>query len=370
MLNHIRNAALGALAVLALAAPASAQSCQGDIAQDGRVDGGDLGLVLANWGPVSSSAVSRACDLNNDNVVSGIDLGILLGSWGACPIIVPTWAELIEATPDPQVVTSASLRASISATRYAWRVRDRQTQIEFLLVPPGTFQMGCQFPTLQSQCTPQEFPVHEVTLTNPFYLGRFEVTQSQWQAQRGSNPSFFQSPSPEVPASDVPKRPVDSIPWNLATEFASALGMRLPTEAEWEYACRAGTRTAFHSAPGFPNGISDEGAIGIIAWCNLNAGTGGQTHPVGMKGGNALGFHDMHGNAWEWVSDWLDFYPTGGAPQTNPTGPSQPGNLVWRAYRGGSTESRLSEANCSYRFGAPPINSANERSGFRVARNP
>ena len=179
MLNHIRNAALGALAVLALAAPATAQSCAGNLTADNRVDGEDLGLMLAAWGP----CVGCAADLDGNGVVDGADLGQLLAAWGVCPgIYVPQWATLVEALPDPAVVTDPMLRAAIEATGLAWRVRDTATQVEMLLVPPGTFQMGCIMASNLWRCWPWEQPVHQVTLTNAFYLGRYEVTQSQWTA--------------------------------------------------------------------------------------------------------------------------------------------------------------------------------------------
>ena len=103
-------------------------------------------------------------------------------------IVIPTWATLLEGLPDSAVVTDANLRAAIVASGFAWRVRDNATNIEMLLVPGGTFIMGCS-PT-DTMCWPDESPAHQVTLTNAFYIGRYEVTQAQWQAKMGSNPSF------------------------------------------------------------------------------------------------------------------------------------------------------------------------------------
>jgi formylglycine-generating enzyme required for sulfatase activity len=231
--------------------------------------------------------------------------------------VVPSWATLVEAQPDPAVVTNASLRAAIEATGLAWRVRDTATQVEMLLVPPGTFQMGCIMGSNQYGCYGEELPVHQVTLTNAFYLGRYEVTQSQWVATMGSNPSVFQGQS------DSASRPVERVSWNTIQGYLSATGFRLPTEAEWEYACRAGTQTPFY------NGSTDDSTVGALAWYSANSGN--QTRPVGGKLANAFGFHDMLGNVWEWVNDWYGGYTA--EAQTNPTGPV---SASYRVFRGGS----------------------------------
>jgi hypothetical protein len=102
--------------------------------------------------------------------------------------------------------------------------------------------------------------------------------------------------------------------------------MQLPTEAQWEYACRAGTTTPFHSGPGFPNGTTDDNLVSQIAWFNCNGGC--NTHAVGTKAANALGLHDMLGNVWEWQSDWYGDYTS--SAQTNPTGPGSGSNRVLR----------------------------------------
>ena len=125
------------IAVSGLDAGASAQ-CPADFDANGAVNGADLGLLLSAWGTCGSPCPR---DLDADGVVGGSDLGILLGAWGECPpAVVPAWATLVEPNPDPAVVTSAPLRAAIRATGFAWRVRDSSSQVEMLLVPPGTFQ--------------------------------------------------------------------------------------------------------------------------------------------------------------------------------------------------------------------------------------
>jgi formylglycine-generating enzyme required for sulfatase activity len=360
-------AAFFTIASLALTAPAAQAPCPSDITGDGSVDAQDLALLLNDWGTSGSSA-----DISGDGVVDGFDLGKLFGSWGQCAV-VPAWATLIEPSPDPEVVWDDDLRGAILATGYAWRVKDTATQIEMLLIPPGTFQMGCSTEYL---CEGDENPGHTVTLTNAFYMARYEVTQAQWQARMGSNPSQFQSASSEVPAAQVPNRPVDSVSWNTVQGFLypsvplAQTGMRLPTEAEWEYAYRAGTTTAFHGYTGNLSGTNDDTLVGNIAWYWENSNS--QTRPVGGKLANGYGLHDMSGNVWEWVNDWYGDYS--GAPQTDPVGPA---SGVYRVLRGGSWclyprlctayarhngfDAHLPEGLCG-RFLSIPL-------GFRVARS-
>jgi formylglycine-generating enzyme required for sulfatase activity len=203
-----------------------------------------------------------------------------------------------------------------------------------------------------------------VTLTNAYYIGRYEVTQAQWTARMGSNPSFFQSASAQVPAAQVPNRPVEMVSWNTIQGFLAATGLRLPTEAEWEYAYRAGTTTAFHSMPALPNGTNLDTQVGIIAWFNSNAAS--QTRPVGGKAANALGLHDMSGNVAEWVNDWFGNTYYASSPSTNPPGPE---NGVYRVNRGGSRWSLSDGLRSSERNGNNPT-LVTSSLGFRVARTP
>ena len=330
-----------------------AQSCLGDLDADRTVTGADLGILLGQWGQAGSG------DLNGDGIVGGADLGLLLGVWGACPVTIPSWATLLEAQPDPAVVTNATLRAAISASGLAWRVRDTATQMEMMLVPPGTFTMGCTASN-QYVCDGDgvENPTHSVTFTQSFYMGRYELTQGQWVAKMGSKPSWFQGAS----YPDAANRPVEQVSWNTIQGYLSATGMRLPSEAEWEYAYRAGTTTAFHSMPGYPNGTNDDNQVGTIAWYGSNSGS--QTHAVGGKAANALGLHDMAGNVKEWVNDWIEGYSSGA--QTNPLGPV---SGSFRVFRGGSWGNVTGNVRSSDRGGNSP-DEPNYRIGFRVARNP
>jgi formylglycine-generating enzyme required for sulfatase activity len=264
--------------------------------------------------------------------------------------VVPSWATLIEAQPDPAVVTDPALRAAITATGLAWRVRDTATQVEMMLIPPGTFQMGCIMGSNQYGCYDWELPVHQVTLTNAFYLGRYEVTQSQWVATMGSNPSHFQG------SSDSASRPVEQVSWTTIQGYLSATGFRLPTEAEWEYACRAGTHTPFY------NGSIDDNTVGALAWYSPNSD--GQTHAVGGKAANGFGLYDMLGNVWEWVNDWYGGYSS--VAQTNPTGPA---NATYRVIRGGSWTDDTDYVRSSNRYYVS-LGTSYYSLGFRVARNP
>jgi formylglycine-generating enzyme required for sulfatase activity len=357
--QSVAHAPLTVVCVAALVAltarPAMAQ-CPEDITGNGLVNGADLGLVLAAWG--SDGTDEPGSDINADGLVNGADLAFVIGAFGPC-ITVPSWATLIEAQPDPAVVWDADLRAAITATGLAWRVKDTATQIEMVLIPPGSFQMG-----EQGWAT----PVHQVTLTNAFYLGRYEVTQAQWQARMGSNPSYFQSPSSDVPADQVPNRPVERVSWNMiagAGGFMAQTGMRLPTEAEWEYAYRAGTTTAFHGFTGYPNGTNDDTLVGSIAWYTSNSNI--QTRPVGGKAANGFGLHDMAGNVSEWVNDWHGDYSA--EPQVNPQGHPTGQYGQYRVFRGGSWTSDSSYLRASVRLQVPPV-IPGYGIGCRAARSP
>jgi formylglycine-generating enzyme required for sulfatase activity len=268
-----------------------------------------------------------------------------------------TWYTILEQNPNSAVVTNVTLRNAITATGYPWRVRDNGTQIEMVLVPGGTFTMGCTASNAYA-CASDENPTHSVTITNAFYMGRYEVTQAEWQARMGSNPSSFQGAS----YPDAASRPVEQVSWNTIQGFLTATRMQLPTEAQWEYACRAGTTTAFHGFTGFLSGTNDDTLVGNIAWYTTNSGN--QTHAVGGKAANALGLHDMSGNVWEWCSDWEGAYSAGA--QTNPAGPATGLNIV---IRGGSWLANTGVARSSDRYISAAFSSPSHI-GFRVTKAP
>jgi formylglycine-generating enzyme required for sulfatase activity len=324
------------------------EQCTGDLNHDTQVNGADLGVLLGQW---ASSGGTTGADLNLDGVVNGADLGFMLGAWGSCSVSFPNWATVIEAQPDPLVVTDPTMRAAITAIGLPWRVRDTATQIEMLLVPPGNFTMGCTASNGDA-CTTDETPAHPVFLTGEFYMGRYEVTQAQWMATMGSNSSYFQGAS----YPDASNRPVDSVSWNTIQGYLGATGMRLATEAEWEYACRAGTTTSFN------NGSSDDATVGTIAWYFSNSGS--QTHAVGGKAANALGLYDMEGNVWEWVFDWYGAYSA--STQSNPNGPV---SGTSRVLRGGSWSHEANRVYSSSRGSMAPGYTKSDI-GFRVVKNP
>ncbi|HUT32377.1 MAG TPA: SUMF1/EgtB/PvdO family nonheme iron enzyme [Planctomycetota bacterium] len=184
--------------------------------------------------------------------------------------------------------------------------------IRLRLIPAGRFLMG------SNKGGNDEKPVHEVTIAKPFYIGVHPVTQAEYERVMKANPSHFKGPN----------RPVETVSWNDAVEFCRALSeiehraYRLPTEAEWEYACRAGSTAEYCFG-------DDEAMLGEYAWFDGNSG--GQTHDVGQKKPNAWGLNDMHGNVWEWCSDWHHLYEA--TTQSDPVGPASGG---YRVLRGGS----------------------------------
>ncbi|HET6494179.1 MAG TPA: SUMF1/EgtB/PvdO family nonheme iron enzyme [Thermoleophilia bacterium] len=216
--------------------------------------------------------------------------------------------------------------------------------MELIYVKPGRFTMGS--PASEAGRDNDEAQ-HNVTITRGFYLGRYEVTQAQYQAVMGANPSKWKEPN----------RPVEQVMWNEATEFCNRLSqragkqVRLPTEAEWEYACRAGSTTRFCF------GDSD-GGLGEYAWFSGNSGH--QTHAVGGRKPNAWGLHDMHGNVWEWCADWYGNY---GGDATDPTGPASGGG---RVLRGGSWYRSAQDCRSAFRNRLHPAY-RDYGFGFRVA---
>jgi formylglycine-generating enzyme required for sulfatase activity len=282
----------------------------------------------------------------------------------ACWQLPPWPCTVIEVMPDPAVVYDAALRTQILATGLPWRITESALGIEMLLIPNGTFLMGCSA-SLDYGCGDDESPNHWVTLTKSFYLGRYEVTQAQWHARTGSNPSEY---SPPV-FSDVPTRPVENVSWNdIVNDFQPGTGLRLPTEAEWEYACRAGTTTAFHGYAAMPGGFDDDSLLGNIAWYLLNdpGGKNGTTQPVGQKPANGFGLHDMSGNVYEWCADRFKSGYYSDSPAYDPPGPSSGSN---RVMRGGSWFVNSRFLRSSHRaFNSPGY--YNSDIGFRVARTP
>ena len=184
-------------------------------------------------------------------------------------------------------------------------------------------------------------------------MGRYEVTQAQWTAKMGSNPSYF---VPQNGYSSDTTKPVEQVSWNMiasgSTSFMSLTGLRLPTEAEWEYACRAGTTTARY------------GEVNAIAWYYQNWTIYG-TQQVAGKLPNALGLYDTLGNVWEWCQDWYGPYSSGSV--TNPTGPT---TGTFRLLRGGNWAVNSGSCRASRRTSGTPVSIVGGFIGFRVVRTP
>ncbi|MCI6578134.1 MAG: formylglycine-generating enzyme family protein [Bacteroidales bacterium] len=205
---------------------------------------------------------------------------------------------------------------------------------EMVRVEGGTFRMGATSEQ-GSDAYGDEKPVHSVTLSS-YYIGKTEVTQALWQAVMGSNPSNFKG-------ADLP---VECVSWNDCQEFIQKLNsltgrnFRLPTEAEWEFACRGGNKSNGYKYSGSNN-------LGSVAWYDGNSGD--KTHPVGTKAPNELGIYDMSGNVWEWCGDWYANYTSNS--QTNPKGP-QSGS--YRVRRGGSWRYFVRCCRSSFRYVCDP----------------
>jgi uncharacterized protein (TIGR02996 family) len=206
--------------------------------------------------------------------------------------------------------------------------------MQFALIPPGTFLMGS--PRREKGRYREEGPRHEVEITQPFYLGAHTVTQEQYERVTGTNPSSFAATGDikrKVAGLDTRHFPVDSVLWDQAVAFCAALARlpgerrrgrtyRLATEAEWEYACRAGTTTPFHFGPSL--GSAQANFEASSPYGDAAAGTClGHPVPVGSYPPNAWGVYDMHGNVWEWVADWHspDYYRH--SPRQDPQGPAE-----------------------------------------------
>jgi formylglycine-generating enzyme required for sulfatase activity len=205
---------------------------------------------------------------------------------------------------------------------------------EMIVIPAGSFEMG------------ETGHTHHVAIDKPFALGKYEVTQAQWQAIMGKNPSYFRKCGGNCP--------VEQVSWDDIQQFIRKINQktgkryRLPSESEWEYACRAGGRNEYCG--------SDDASS--VSW---NGGE--KPHPVGRKQANAFGLHDMSGNVWEWVKDtWHESYK--GAPAN---GEAWSGNTSYHVLRGGAWFSMPKDVSAAHRSRSiPPI--ADAGFGFRLAK--
>ncbi len=284
--------------------------------------------------------------------------------------------------PPPLAVTPFDLP---TAQKYqqAWAdylgqpvIRTNGIGMELVLIPPGEFLMGSQ--DTEVDRSDDEEPQHLVRITKPFYLGVYEVTQEQYARVMGNNPSGFKGA----------KLPVEQMSWEEAVEFCKKLSERegqtygLPTEAQWEYACRAGSTTAY----GFGK---DKTELDQYAWYANNAGNavldavqlweagrepyktrlranGCRPHAVGTKMPNVWGLYDMHGNLWEWCQDWFDDRYYVWSSLEDPTGPRQGSQ---RVSRGGGWNGHSRHCRSAHRLSEPPAH-RHDYLGFRVSLVP
>lgn len=263
-------------------------------------------------------------------------------------VVQPKQAPEASVEPPPSMQPAANVTASKPGSPgHVWT--EPITGMKMVWVPDGCYSMGCGGWT--GDCYADESPVHEVCMDG-FWMGMHEVTQGEWRKLMGSNPSKYKKND---------RYPVANISWDDIREYIRKLnseskknhGFRLPTEAEWEYACRSGGKDEKSS------GGSD---VESVAWYSGNSAI--SPHAVGAKSPNGLGIHDMSGNAWEWVEDVYGINAYGEHQRNNPIS-SGPG--AHRVYRGGSWYFDAKYARCGFRYHAPPGTRSVDL-GFRLVR--
>jgi formylglycine-generating enzyme required for sulfatase activity len=205
---------------------------------------------------------------------------------------------------------------------------------ELVRIPAGSFMMG-------SEEYDDEKPVHEVHISE-FYLGRYPVTNEEYERYMAADPGV---PEPEYWGDrqfNRPRQPVVGVSWDDAVKYAEWAGLQLPTEAQWEYACRAGTTTRYYTG-------DTEEDLDRAGWYTDNSDY--KLHPVGEKEPNPWGVYDMHGNVWEWCHDWFDENYYADSPSIDPTGPDTGDN---RVIRGGSFDGGAAGCRSADRDGYGP----------------
>jgi formylglycine-generating enzyme required for sulfatase activity len=231
--------------------------------------------------------------------------------------------------------------------------------MEFVHVPPGSFSRGSPLDESGRESDEEQ---QRVTLTNGYYMQTTEVTQGQWKAVMGVSPPHI------IKCND--KCPVERISWNNAQSFIKKLNKlegadyyRLPTEAEWEYAARAGSKTAFSNGEISILACEGDPTLSEIGWYCGNSSSYPH-HPVAQKNPNAWGIYDMHGSVWEWCVDWYDSYPKGSV--TDPQGPP---DGTERILRGGGLADNASSCRSANRYSLRP-DIIFDYIGFRLVRSP
>ena len=287
-------------------------------------------------------------------IIGGVSLFSLLALVGIGAVI---W-NIYFPKPKPSVVTT---KTPIPKSTISGKEIKNSLGMEFVLVPAGSLIMGA--PESEKDSIEDERPQHQVTISKDFYLGKYEVTQGQWQSLMGSNPSYFNNCGDNCP--------VENVSWDDVQEFIRKLNAkgegtyRLPTEAEWEYSCRAGTTGEY------------AGNLDEMAWYYNNAGdrilneewtqeklksNNNRTHKVGTKQPNSWGLYDMHGNVFEWVEDWYSKYPS--EAKTDSRGPIAGADRIFRGGSFGFTAEYLRSAMRVYN--SPSYRTGNL--GFRLVK--
>jgi formylglycine-generating enzyme required for sulfatase activity len=277
----------------------------------------ECGQKTASPEPQTLTCLSASCSNQGRN----------LGSMKFCPE-----CGSVTMPPDQWHGNRGSVYSGAVGSQFEVSLSAQVRQV-FCFIPSGRFIMGS--PADEEGRFDVEQQV-EVTLTRPFWLAKTVVTQSQWEAVMGSNPSEFRGA----------EMPVENVSWEDAQSYIAKLNEKrvlpegwkfaLPTEAQWEYACRAGEKGPYSG-----------GALDEVAWYCDNSG--GRTHEVAQKKPNAWGLHDMHGNVWEWCADWLEDAPLMGG--IDPAGPS---SGDYRVFRGGSWSFDASYCRAARRNGDRP----------------
>jgi formylglycine-generating enzyme required for sulfatase activity len=258
---------------------------------------------------------------------------------------LPTYTASIDVPHTSEVTQTVSQTSTLTADLK--EIFTNSIGMEFVLIPTGEFEMGS--PEHEENRESNEGPVRYVKIKKAFYMGRYEVTQKEWREVMGNNPPYFWDNN----------LPADMVSWNNVQEFIRKLnereGMcryRLPSEAEWEYACRAGTTTRYSFG-------DSESRLDDYAWYENNSDN--KVHPVGLKLPNSYGLYDMHGNVWEWVQDgWHNYY---GAPTDGSALECE--DESYRVLRGGSWGGNAGYCRSAFRNAYIP-NAINNNDGFRL----
>jgi len=264
-------------------------------------------------------------------------------------MLMSAMAESADKTSGQKMKPSGSVATASAKSAVIKPVIEPTTGMEFVLVKGGCFQMGDVF----GDGDAHEKPVHEVCVSD-FYLGKYEVTQGQWEKVMGTNPANRKKCGPDCP--------VDSVSWNMIQEFVTKLNSkgttqyRLPTEAEWEYAARSGGKKEKWA------GTVDEKALVEFAWHDMNSDS--PVNQVGKKKPNSLGLYDMSGNILEWCQDVYDETYYGASPKDNPSGPADGPK---RVLRGGYSGREVKELRTTHRIGDDPAVWDGDY-GFRLLR--